>query len=442
MKKKLFCLVLAVLFVLSLFACSAPAAVEDTATDTDAVSAEKNEAQGSDVPVILVDSLEFVKDESLTIYLEYLDKEKCNIRFESLPQSSGEREMRLDKIRTEIMAGKGPDAFIMPTYGTTILHDDGRVIEPLFPNIEKTMRTGIFLPLDDLIAESKKLNLEEHNEIIMAAGCTDEGQVVLPLLYYVDVLFLNKGLMEDPDAVYETWEDFLNTADEPFRLFLSQKLTGHFGHQYSRLADYDTGELLVTKEMLAEDMWRIKQMNPHYELWPMDIEFFPYLDSIDEDHFVQYLSRTNRYSNTEGRILPLYNEDGGINALISAYTAINRNSEHVDEVFHYIELMYSEEIQSCAGIDMGKPYLFRGGIPDGYEIGASYWGLLTGKEAHTPALRDMIAPLNEQVTAARFISNLDTLLYNVWMRTTKVSEEGFADAAEQTIEKMKMILAE
>lgn len=57
-----------------------------------------------------------------------------NIVFDSIPYSGSEREIALDRIRTDIMAGEGPDVFIMT----------GRYTDTLFPVPEKAMQEGLF----------------------------------------------------------------------------------------------------------------------------------------------------------------------------------------------------------------------------------------------------------------------------------------------------------
>ncbi len=57
-----------------------------------------------------------------------------NIVFDSIPYSGSEREIALDKIRTDIMAGEGPDVFVVTVQGSS----------SVFPIPEKAMQEGLF----------------------------------------------------------------------------------------------------------------------------------------------------------------------------------------------------------------------------------------------------------------------------------------------------------
>lgn len=68
------------------------------------------------------------------------------------------------------MSGGGPDAFVLTAYepgkALSAVNDSFAACEPLFTNVESVMRAGVFMPLDDLIAESEYLKLEDHSEVI------------------------------------------------------------------------------------------------------------------------------------------------------------------------------------------------------------------------------------------------------------------------------------
>lgn len=57
----------------------------------------------------------------------------------------------------------------------------------------------------------------------MNAGKTDEGQMVLPLLYEYPIFFVQKDQLKDPDMRMENWDALLNCGDEKVRGFLKSK---------------------------------------------------------------------------------------------------------------------------------------------------------------------------------------------------------------------------
>ena len=81
------------------------------------------------------------------------------------------RKTVLQRIRTEIMAGEGPDVFLMrytPAWkfaaGGVMIENDYEGTDFLFRYPEKAMETGLFLPLDEYIENNAELG--EWDEIV------------------------------------------------------------------------------------------------------------------------------------------------------------------------------------------------------------------------------------------------------------------------------------
>ena len=83
----------------------------------------------------------------------------------------------------------------------------------MFPDVQRTMQAGAFLPLDDYIKESEYLRSEDHFAPVFDTGKTDEGQVVLPITYYASVFLLDKAQLADPDFTPKTWDELVNCED-------------------------------------------------------------------------------------------------------------------------------------------------------------------------------------------------------------------------------------
>ena len=94
-----------------------------------------------------------------------------NVSFEYLPREGTERETALDRVRTEIMSGGGPDMFIIACNGG--IDYMAADVEALFRVPEKAMEAGLFLPLDDYIQNAQFMEWNKLNETVMAAGRTE-----------------------------------------------------------------------------------------------------------------------------------------------------------------------------------------------------------------------------------------------------------------------------
>lgn len=400
--------------------------------DTPDHSVEKNDG---DLPVILVSSeLLLNENNSVLKYAQYL-YEGYDVQFEVLPDSSAERESRLSRLRVEIMSGSGPDAFVLPCNETYL--DDGGRNTPLFENVEKAMRLSLFLPLDELIAKSEYLNMEEHHQVIMDAGKTEEGQQVLPLLFNCSAYFV-EGQLNETDVLWNTWDDVLACKDENLLSILGSKRDDWFGRQYTRFADYDSEDLLITPEEISRDMAFHASLDGYYD--PFAAEEPASVIDIDS------LRKWQRHPE-EMTLVTVPNDTGGLTATISAYAAINRNSEHAEEVFKLIELLFAEEVQNDGGFSIPDPFNAGGerryganAQPSALLFGAAHGGLATHKRAYPSEQGEFICELTEKINAVRFCSDIEIELGQAAWQSH--DEPGLLDAAEDAHERLSMMLSE
>jgi len=119
------------------------------------------------------------------------------VQLELLPLDRQEREIRLKQLRSQIMAGKGPDAYLLPTGGKTAtdyefgLHHRERMytaVEPLFSDVSCAMRNGIFADIQPYYQADQTLNTEGLKQEIMDAGMVEGSRYVLPLRFTMPVI--------------------------------------------------------------------------------------------------------------------------------------------------------------------------------------------------------------------------------------------------------------
>ena len=92
-----------------------------------------------------------------------------------LPNNTEDRETELTRLRTENHGGEGPDAFILNATVPGTVTDSGEPLEALFPNVEKSMYSHLFLDLEDMAQSSEIIDLESCNQTVMDVGVTGEG---------------------------------------------------------------------------------------------------------------------------------------------------------------------------------------------------------------------------------------------------------------------------
>ena len=331
------------------------------------------------------------------------------------------RESQLQRLRTEIVAGEGPDIFLLSTYQYG--YSDN--VEPLFVNVEKTMRNNIFLPLDEYIAESEHYFPEEHLEIVMDAGKLDGEQLVLPLLYSVSHHLYDEEKAEGLE--FPTWDNVQNCGDPTLIDTLGAGLA--FSRMFSTIADYDALELSFTEDEL---LYYLKLDNALTDVEPNEELGFDtetngfYMDS-------GYLEEI-RLLPGEPYAHPVQNIDGGVTALIEAYAAINGNTAHPEAAFKVIELFFDKEVQSGKGI---MP------CPAEYHYNAIA-GVATSKYAYKdPVLHTegFLESINEKITTVRFSSDFDKVLYDLRLESF-YGNDNIEKLVAETYSDMKMMISE
>ena len=82
----------------------------------------------------------------------------------------------------------------------------------LFPMIEISMRSGVFLPLDTYIENAQFMEWDKLTPKVMEAGRTEEGQLVVPMAYTMPLTFYRKSEVSHTPSTEMTWDDMM--ADE------------------------------------------------------------------------------------------------------------------------------------------------------------------------------------------------------------------------------------
>ena len=259
------------------------------------------------------------------------------------------RKTAVSRLRTEIMAGAGPDVFIM-TYqrNTGAAGHDMDSGDILFKSPQKVMESGLFLPLDEYIANNTKhTEWEKFPQAVMDAGRNDEGQQIIPLAYTLPVMIYPKEVFDYTPERLMTWDDMLTDPElSPYAADLINSY-GYYDYKFDErlspgylnpylefslgeIADYETGELLFTEEELWQHVQEIIAL-PSEDVQP---------DAEDKLLGVKVRSYTQPIT-----LLPLYSDDGGVSARIDYYAAVNRNTKWPEESFKVIDILMSAKAQ-------------------------------------------------------------------------------------------------
>ncbi len=341
-----------------------------------------------------------------------------NFVIERLPKTGVERMTRIQRLRTEIMAGKGPDVFILAAG----CWERG---EEFIPYPEKMMENGMFLPLDSYMENNSRFtNWDDQQQTVLAAGRNEEGQQIIPLSYTFPVVVYQQADLdvEKPNTLL-TWNDTLtdpkwkeiyapvndlriesSSYGDDEQSFSSQPLLEYV---VGGIADYEEEKLLITEEELVQ---RIEEVLVLREEWP-------FTQKREEALYTEGMAGedlTNKQFNMPITILPMYSDDGGITVSVYHYAAINRNTEHPDKAYTVIDLLMRESTQLKSNLfsiiiagTRAIPLNNNAYHPD-YPVNNSH----SMQDTSLQELTD----IKEQITTVNFYTDLagdiDTLLYN------------------------------
>ncbi len=440
-------------------------------------------------------------------YLKYLYGESfADTKLEYLPWDKTERELRIKQLRVEMMAGGGPDVFLMFSYPPS---GDGTYPEHLFLDPRKAMERGLFYPLDQYIPTAQSFHPELFLEPALKAGRTEEGQMILPIALTFPVMIYQK----DPEDLEKAKEcAFGGTAST------------HFSHLLGELADYSNQKLLFTKEELLETTKRAlaaEQLAPVEEWYSCTLEkeslqlnvrkspLEGNLEGVGEAYYspqktggllsVQSLERQamafwgpddcyaywaahngepgfgdfgmrlpeDRVPPYPGpqEIAPVYNMRNGVTAEITAYICVNRNTKRPDDAFKVVDFMYNLKMQNQDGETegFGHDYIFdvfpacwglparndllknhNSGVAWHEYIGSSNPDYLPETDPEgAEKLFSVYTNLRDEITTARFYGSLDEELQNMFNQCREAdSDEEIEKLVSRAYETMTIMLGE
>lgn len=333
-----------------------------------------------------------------------------------------DRDNIMTRVRTEIMAGKGPDLFLCShrLYG----YDAGPDDMPFFKFPVQAMSNRIFLPLDDYIEEAGNIDWDSMQPVVMEAGRNQEGQQIVPLSYTFETAIFDGSYT--PEAKFPmTWQQMTEDPDPNIR-------AASYGHMYNiigELADYSKDAPAFTEEELLG--WVTKQ----YDIWQTVPKEYRDVKCIMMDQ--GYLSDLDEKFSLGGKeeytMIPLCNISGGVTASITTFAAINRNARYPDEAFKVIEYLLDPEVQQTSTLfqfcTQGLPVYTGTGNSD--TPSGSRWQM---NEANYKAVTE----IQEMINVANFPGPVDA---GVWGVMGYDEEERKKSAHEQYV-LIEMLLAE
>lgn len=293
-----------------------------------------------------------------------------NIVFESLSAT--------ERLRTELMAGKGPDVLLLPTQGYwEPLNGEHSVGVTLIRDVNQAMRNGIFYDITEFYDADEELNKDSFVPAVMEAGVVDGKRYVLPLRYnmlaaYVDLeMFAETGLSTDifEKDIIGFWNALTEHGDG---LTASSALIRSGRHSelnlIGDLIDYDKQEVLLTKEELVtylkaqQDFLVTRGLNPVsvqsllHNYYPVSPQANPYgepatwmgTDNCMNVGQLAYAIHNAVIAEAEGielGMFPLRSTDGSVTADITFFGAVSGGCKNPELAYEFLRYFLTEESQ-------------------------------------------------------------------------------------------------
>ena len=313
-----------------------------------------------------------------------LSHDQIQVEVSYLPLDENDRKIALQNMRTEIMAGKGPDVFLLPTGGVMQVNQDSSggysfdEAQTLFPDVELAMRALYFADLSDYYDADEDLKKEELQQDVMNAGVLDGARYVLPLGFdmntvVVDLDNLDEAGLETDIFSLGTLETFsairaagenAETEAERERILFNSNPGSDLLSLFPQVIDYDAERPAISKEdwetlvdFLHEgnelesrrehlDLQHVTSSAGFYEKG-FDLFFeqgMPMVDASLGQNAADLLG-TTRTAGREAEVYPVRAIDGSLVAEVTYFGAVNAACDHPAEAYEFLRTFLTPAVQ-------------------------------------------------------------------------------------------------
>lgn len=117
------------------------------------------------------------------------------IRITHGPENGEETDVWLEQLRTQIMAGEGPDLFLLPAENISS-------VSPI-QDVNQFMRAGLCLDITDYYDNDEELPKSGFTNAVMDTGVVDGTRYVLPLWFNFPVIYADVQQLEARNLTVE-----------------------------------------------------------------------------------------------------------------------------------------------------------------------------------------------------------------------------------------------
>lgn len=299
------------------------------------------------------------------------EHEGVTIILEVLPLDVQSRAPMIQQIRSELMAGKGPDIILMPNAYSDQAITSGQTV--LITDVSLAMENGMFLDISKYYDADTALDTDKLQQTVMDAGVLGDARFVLPLRYDIPVIYVDKqafwetGLscdLLDSDIItlmngVTAIEDDRTAAN--FRLhWMQPQFTMNF---LPDVFDYGSGKTMISQPELETFF------HTYQNYWVRLLHAFDSSELSYRPVFYQYLGRGEYWTDTgnflfigslqqmventaianmkgvELEMHPIRAMDGSLVADVTYYGAVTAGCRNPELAYDFLREFLTEDFQ-------------------------------------------------------------------------------------------------
>lgn len=367
--------------------------METTAKDAALMTEEQTVAEDKDVFWIVTDEDSGMNPLVETMIAQFkLEHPDVQIKLQILPTADKiaddtsfiePREMMLQQLRVQILAGKGPDVFLLSTLDSW--HEN------VFEDVNLAMRNGLFEDISEFYDADTELGKESLITGVMDAGVYEGKRYILPLRYELPVAYVDVnqfeaagGSMDMFDGgILNLYQRVLTTGSNELAIgaCTSEKTMADFSTNFlGQIVDYDTQEVMVTTTELVSFLESIQQIRamtePNPDNWDIIKYIYPYTISSLFEHMefwtdyapmyigtLQDLLDNSAYSKLTGveiAAIPVASVEGKVSANVTYYGAVGYGCNDPELAYEFLRLFLTEQGQWIENEDSSDAVYYNG----------------------------------------------------------------------------------
>ena len=339
------------------------------------------------------------------------------IRITNGPENGEETGVWLEQIRTQIMAGEGPDIFLLPAENIS-------AASPI-QDVNQFMRAGLCLDITDYYDKDEELPKSGFANAVMDTGVVDGTRYVLPLWFNFPVIYADVQQLKAHDLTVEDLQNGISSLADLSQTLEPGAIDSDYGEWFfnvywmnllSQLIDYEAQEVILEKaELVAylEDYRALAAYGISFSRYTTEISSYVGNDSFWTKNG-QYiflgtlggLVQNSRIAKAEGielAAIPMRASDGSLIANISYYGAIGANTKHPDVAYEFLRQFLLEQTQWKPTLEemleFGWPVLLEGSGP---ALDAAILDSIRGNHASDDAKKRNMAIHDAQMSEEDF----------------------------------------